>query len=248
MTSRGAALRFILTLLALVQTRRKEGDKARLIDFGFEVAGTSRARGWADLIAPDAVDSNSDGVFLSARDKRARSVRNALGTLTKAGLVNVPGPQGQRDRFEKFALLNERGVDVVGEAEEYRVPKKAEPTFTMPGGFVKHGWLHVLEDSEIALLLMVACAKEAWWEGGLLVVPAEIRLRNYGIHRDAYSAACKTLEWFGLLTVKPMGRHEDGRAEQGVLQVHRLGLVHDGFEVPAVKAVADTLKLQLSRH
>ncbi|WP_448711920.1 hypothetical protein [Microbacterium profundi] len=119
----------------------------------------------------------------------------------------------------------------------------------MPGGFITHGWLHVLEDSEIALLLMVACAKEGWWDRGLLAMPPEIRLRNYGIHRDAFSAACKTLKWFGLLTVTEMGRHEDGRAEEGVLQVHRLGLVPGGFEAPAVKTVAEeTLKVELSRR
>lgn len=247
-TSRGAALRFAVTLLAFVQTNRKPGAKARLSDFGIEIGGNSRERGWADLIAADATDSNRGGVFLTARDKRARSVRNALKALAEAGIVSIPGEPGARNRFEEFVLLNERGVEAVGEAEEYRVPKNSEETFTMPAGFVANGWLHVLEDSEIALLMMVACRRGGWPENGLLVVPADVRLRNYGIHRDAYSSARKTLEWFGLLEVEEVGRHGDGRAENAELRVHRLGLSPVGFEEPAAQTMIDALTHQIARR
>jgi hypothetical protein len=77
------------------------------------------------------------------------------------------------------------------------------------GRFVMNGWLHVLEDSEITLLLMVACGRgtlvatsEADISPGEVAIPAEVRLRRYGIHRDPFSAARKTLEWFGLLDVR----------------------------------------------
>ena len=110
---RGAALRFALTLLALVQTKRKPGAKARLIDLGLEVTGSSQKLGWADFLAADAADSNSGGVYLTARDKRARSVRNARMNLESAGLVSVPGAPGLRNRFENFVLLNERGIDTL---------------------------------------------------------------------------------------------------------------------------------------
>jgi hypothetical protein len=247
-TSRGAALRFAVTLLAFVQTERKPGAKARLKEFGIEITGNSRVLGWADLIAADAADSNSGGVFLTARDKRARSVRNALTALEEAGLVSVPGKPGARNRFEEFILLNERGIEAVGEAEEYRVPTNSESTFDMPAGFVTNGWLHVLEDSEIALLLMVACRRRGWIDNGLLVVPSDVRLRNYGIHRDAYSSARKTLEWFGLLRVEEMGRHGDGRAENSELRVHRLGLMPSGFEEPAAKTMISALSYQIARR
>jgi hypothetical protein len=248
MSSRGAALRFELTLVALVQTKRKPGARAKLIEFGYEVRGTSRTRGWTDLLASDATDSNRAGVLLTARDKRARSVRNALLALSDAGLVDIAGGPGERDRYEQFVLLNERGVEVLGEAEEYRVPTKSEPTFALPNGFVKNGWLQVLEDSEIAVLLMVACAKGGWWDRGGLVVPPDVRLRNYGIHRDVYSSARKTLDWFGLLRVDEVGRHPDGRAENGEQHTHRLGLRPEGFDASAVVTVIDALKGQLARR
>lgn len=248
MSSRGVALRFVLTLLALVQTARKPGAKARLVEFGFEVGGHRSARGWADLIVTDATNSNRDGVYITARDKRTRSVRSALIALAEAGLVDVPGAPSERNRFEKFVLLDERGADAVGDAQEYRVPSKAESTFTMPSGFITNGWLHVLEDSEIAILLMVACAKDGWWDQGLLVMPPEVRLQNYGIHRDVFSSARKTLDWFGLLRVEEMGRHDDGRAENGEQHAHRLRLALDGFDKPAAPTVIDALTGQLARR
>lgn len=246
-SSRGAALRFALTLLAVVQTNRKPDTKARLSKLGIEIGGSSRKLGWADFLVADATDSTLGGVHITARDKRARSVRNALTILEAAGLVSVPGEPGERNRFENFVLLNERGAEAVGEAEEYRIPNSSEATFTIPAGLFEKGWLHILEDSEIALLLMVACKKDGWIDNGFLVVPADVRLRRYGIHRDAYSSARKTLEWFGLLEVEELKRHGDGKAENSELLLHRLRLVPAGFEKPAALTMIQALSDQIAR-
>jgi hypothetical protein len=78
-------------------------------------------------------------------------------------------------------------------------------------------------------------------------MPADVRLLNYGIHRDAYSTARKTLEACGLLEVEEISRHEDGRAEDGDLRVHRLGLVRGGFDAPAAETMLQVLKYQVQR-
>lgn len=245
---RGANLRFELSLIALAQSVRRPGDKAKLNTLGLKVKGSSRAPGWADLLVADSEDGVLGSTFVTARDKRTRSVRSSFEALQRAGLVGIPGVPGERDRFERFVLLNEQGVEAIGEAEEYTVPTRDEEMFVMPAGFVTNGWVHVLEDSEIALLLMVGCRKGGWPEGDLLVIPPDVRLRQYGIHRDAYSAARKTLEWFGLLRVEEVGRHGDGRAENGELRVHRLGLEVGGFDRPAIETVARALQEQLARR
>lgn len=198
-TSRGSALQFALTLLSLAQMNRTAGKTAHLSRLNIQIPGTSKTVGWADMVSAEPEDSHLGGLLITARNKRARTVRSALETLAAAGLVLIPGEARARNRFEDFVLLNEAGIDAVGEAEEYAVPTSSESTFGMPAGFITNGWLHLLEDSEIALLLMVACRQGGWPDDGLLAVPAEIRLRNYGIHRDPYSSARKTLEWFGLL-------------------------------------------------
>lgn len=84
-----------MTLIALSQKLRAPGGKARLSELGLTVAGSASELGWADLVASDAIDSNNRGVFLTARDKRARTVRSALSALHGAGLVDVPGLGGR---------------------------------------------------------------------------------------------------------------------------------------------------------
>lgn len=247
-TGRGGALRFELMLIAVAQANRKAGTRARLKDLPIESVGSAGSLGWTDLLSADAVDSQNRDVYITARVKRARSVRSALNSLETAGLVLLPERQGARGRYENLFLLNESGRDVLGEVEEYRVPRAADTTFTMPEGFISNGWLHVLEDSEIALLLMVACGKGGFLDGGLIAMDSQIRLQHYGIHRDSFSAARKTLEWFGLLHVEELGRHDDGRAEETELRVHRLGLLRDGFDEPAPQLVVNALRGQLARH
>lgn len=247
-TSRGAALRFELTLLALTQLVRKPGAKARLTDLNLPLAGDSQTTAWADLVAaaPSGDSQTRDG-FYSSRDKRTRSVRTALTTLEAAGLVSTPRSKSSR-QYDKFVLLQEAGREAQGESEEYTVPKAgAEDIYTLAPGFVTNGWLHSLEDSEICLLLMIACRHGGFIENGLLAMPGEVRLRHYGIHRDRYSAARKTLEWFGLIRVEESGRRGDGRALDDERLLHRMAISTDGFAAPALETIRTNIEHQLRR-
>lgn len=246
-SSLGSALRLELTVIALLQLHRKPGARAHLADLEIPIAGDSQHTGWADLVAALPTDSNVGGIYHNARDKRARTVRKALERLETAGLVDIPGKPGERNRFEGFVPLHEAGAEAHGEREEYAIPEMSVAAFAMPPGFVLNGWLHLLEDSEIAVLLMAACGSGSWVEDGLQAFPGAVRLRHYGIHRDPYSAARKTLEWFGLLEVKEVRRHEDGRAEDDDRYVHRIGLCTAGFEEPALPAIQAALQRQLHR-
>jgi len=246
-SSQGSALRLQLIAMALLQLHRKPGTKARLADLEIPIAGSSKQTGWADLVAAQPTDSNRGGVFITSRDKRARTVRKALATLEGAGLVDVPGPSGKRNRFEGFVLLHEAGVDAFGEHQEYATPAVSESAFVMPAGFVLNSWLHVLEDSEISVLLMAACRRRSWSDDGLWAFPGAVRLQHYGIHRDSYSAARKTLEWLGLLKIREIGRHDDGRAEDDERLLHRIGLDPAGFEHPALPTMQNMIRGQLAR-
>ena len=244
-SSQGSTLGFLLTLLALVQWRRRLGAKANLGEFGLDVAGSSGRPGWADLVGRTAADAHTGNYMSSSRDKRARMVRSCLRTLKKAGLVDIASFSG-RAQYGNFTLLNETGREAVGELEEYKVPGRGDMCFSLPFDFVRNGWVHVLADSEIAVLLMVACAQGSWVDDGLVAIPAGVRLGNYGIHRDPFSSALKTLQWFGLLEVREVGRHTDGRAEEDERMLHRLGLKPAGFASPAVAVMREALGTQLS--
>lgn len=246
-SGQSSALRLELTALALAQLHRRPGAKAHLFELGIPIAGSTNETGWADLVAAQPIDTNNHGMLVTSRDKRARTVRSSLTTLDHAGLVTVPGSTRQLNRFENFALLNEIGTDVLGERQEYTVPTNDESQFTMPPGFILNNWLHLLEDSEITVLLMAACRRGAWTEDGLYAFPGAVRLLNYGIHRDPYSRARKTLEWLGLLEVKEIGRHSDGRAEDDVRYLHRIGLVPNAFNQPALATMRKMIAEQLGR-
>ncbi|SDL33755.1 hypothetical protein SAMN05428985_11513 [Nocardioides sp. YR527] len=246
--SLGSALRLELTTLALLQLRRKPGVRARLSDLEIPIAGDSQHAGWADLVAALPTDSNVGGHFYNSRDKRARTVRSALKRLEKDGLVDASAGPGAKNRFENFVPLHEAGADARGEREEYTIPELGSSfVFAVPPGFILNGWLHVLEDSEIAVLLMAACGAGGWWDRDGQVFSGEVRLLHYGIHRAPFAAARKTLEWFGLLDVEEIDRHVDGRAEFNLHRVHRITLRGAGFEVQALPAIQDAIERQLKR-
>ena len=254
-TSQGAALRFYLAALAAAQISAKPGEKSTV---ALPLAGDSQGLGWDDVVATGAVPTGGGATVSMTRDKKARSLRTALKTLHDARLVQVGGEPGERGRFNNFVLLSDAGWQVPGaDPLPYTVPKTNERFFTLPAGFVTNGWLNVLEDSELAVLLMAACGLYSLHQlkpgfdlkDGEVAISGDARLRRYGIHRDPFSAARKTLEWFGLLDVREVARHmEDGRGEDGEMNLHRLSLVREGFDSNGFDVVRHVMKVQLERR
>jgi len=184
-------------------------------------------------------------------DKKFRQVQSGLQRLRDAQLVALPQRKiGARDAtiYEDFRLLDERGGREVGEPLDYHVPKSSEPTFELPAAFINNGWVHVLEDTEISLLLMVACGLGKN-PGADVAIPGEVRLLQYGISKDAFDSHF-LLNRMGLLNVQEVGRHEDGRAEdyeQNGALLHRLRLMPEGFEQDALERLKSVVKYELQR-
>lgn len=247
-SSIGSALRLELTVLSLLQIHRKPGARARLSDLGIPIAGHSSQTGWADLVGSLPPNTHGGRDYYASRDKRARTVGTALSTLQSAALVDLAGAPGKKNRYENFVPLQEVGAQWVGDREEYEIPALSDKSvFTLPAEFVLNGWLHVLEDSEVTALLMIACGAGAWRDGDLQVFSGEVRLRSYGIHRAPFSGARKSLESLGLIEVEEIDRHGDGRAEDNQQSVHRIGLRTSGFEEPALATAIEAMKQQLTR-
>lgn len=246
-TSRGAALRLELTALALAQARASRAG-VRLASIPVR-AQTRSERGWVDLIASPTQRPLAGRVSISELDKRQRHVQTALRTLAAAGLVELPAPRGTKTVFDGFVLGNEEGPGSRADAGliEYRVPTLKEHTFAIPAAVITQGWVHVLEDSEINLLLMIACGQGTLPDPTHVAVPGDVRLLQYGIGRDSYSNAHATLKDLGLIEVVEVGRHEDGRVieygkHDGEAHVHRLRLLLDGFGRPAHATLVDVLR------
>jgi hypothetical protein len=251
-TSQGAALRLYLTALAVAQISTKPGNK--FINQR-PLIGNSNQTGWDDLLASKAEPSGHGRDYASVRNKKDRSLRNGLETLRAAGLVHLTGEPGKRGRHDGFIVLEDIGRQNTGDPLQYTVPGRKDDYFTLPAGFVTNGWIHVLEDSEIAVLLMVACGyyglsrmtAQADILDGEVAVSGEVRLTRYGIHRSLFTTARKTLDWFGLLNVREIDRWADGRGEDGSTHLHRLRMVPEAFERNALEVTRNVLDTQLQR-
>lgn len=250
-SSQGSALRFYLMALAVAQMTKRAGGRPDDRPLG----GSSDRPGWTDFIATDAEDQGAGKIYIPAKEKRARSIRSSLRTLESAGLVAFRESAGGRGRYENFVLLDEAGSQLneagtrMNDAELYRVPSARAATITLPAEFITNSWLHVLEDSELTLLLMIAYGRGTLPDvDGYVAIPSEVRLLHYGIGRDPFSRARKTLEWFGLVDVQEVGRHHDGKAEgdEGLF-LHRFSLKRDGFVQPGLLTVTSTLEEKLGR-
>jgi DNA-binding transcriptional ArsR family regulator len=241
---RGSALRLELIALAVAQRRKAGSEFINDLPLAPGYADDDGSPAWVELITTPAQYASAGRFRATPLTKRRRSLTDALDALKEAGLVDYPRAGDARGRREGFLLMDERVMSPTG-GLTYRVPTSKEPTVTVPQGFLHEGWLHVLEDSEIALLLMVRCGlgklpdSEGW-----VAIPAGERLLNYGLSRDAFSAAHPILREMGLLEVQSVGRHSDGRVidfrSEGP-SLHRLKLVPEGFEEPAYDVALESL-------
>jgi hypothetical protein len=206
-SSRGAALRIILIALFEAQIRTRLGtypDNERPLFTERDTVG------WIDLLATDASPSGSGRSYMGTGAKKGRQFCRTLDRLVSEQLVALPATSG--NIHEGFRLLNEGGrhyidrnggyrarLSHVVDNERYRVPRRTDPTFLVPMQLFTNGWIHVLEDSELALLLILAFL-QAKNPGEAFVISSAERILHLGLGRDAYEAH-RMLQRLGLATV-----------------------------------------------
>ncbi|HEY3514613.1 MAG TPA: hypothetical protein VGL36_35865 [Kribbella sp.] len=248
MSGRGAALRFYLTAIAEAQIRLEPGKKA---DNPIPIRhDTEDVVSWVDLIASSTAARSGSVLDIHARDKKQRMIHTALNTLEGAELVQMLKPAGARNRYDGFVLLNEVGARRKADPLQYAVPTAADNPVALPAELITSGWLHLLEDSEIATLLMVACKTGTVVNDGSCAIPGDVRVKHYGLGRDAFEAH-KMLRWLGLVDVASYGRWVDGTHvddygnEEAML--YRITLKPDGFKADPAERLQQALETQLGR-
>jgi hypothetical protein len=236
---RGIALRLYLTALFVAQSRLPgaiPGNKLPLADADAAVS-------WIDLIATPA-ERHSGRVYSGQREKKLRQVHDALRRLSSPEVQLVSLPNSRRTpagRYEGFLLMHEGGAPASGEDNHlYTVPAPESKTMYLPAGLFLNGWIHVLEDSELAFLLMLACLRSRL-DKAQVFATSEVRLLQFGLGRDAYESH-GVLSQLGLVRVQP-GPHPGrryGKAGRYLRsdppKLHRFELLNDGFGEPAISA------------
>ena len=246
-TPRGAALRVYLTALLEAQTRVRPGQHP-----GNARPLASRPGGkiaWIDLLASDAEAYGEGKYQMSVAAKKTRQMTSAIGRLAEEELVELTGTgKPGAKKYEGFLLMQELGRRPHGSAMPYTVPViKREQAFPVPVTLFINGWVHVLQDSELAFILMMAANDHAAG-GQQFMITAADRLHRFGMKHDGYEAHAM-LSRLGLVDVTPDGRRRsDGTVEEfnseGKPLPHVLRFTPDGFGRDAFT----TLSAELDRR
>lgn len=250
MSPRGAALRLMLIALFEAQIYARAG-KRRLNNRPLQAP--SQQIGWTDLLASDARPSGAGKTYMGIQAKKGRHIRNALSRLNEEELVALPllrDPGNKYEKYEGFLLQHEGGRRAIGPNDVYHVPRKNEPIFTVPASLFTNGWIHVLEDTELAFLLMLAYLQSGQ-PNAEFRVPSDTRVLHLCIGRDAYEAH-KLFDRLDIasVTIDP-GRHLDGKVEnygKGVRALpHTFRLLPTGLEQNGLAALMEDINYQISR-
>lgn len=231
---RGIALRLYLTALFVAQSRLPGALPANKLP----LAAADAAVSWSDLVATPGVPRRYQG----QREKKLRQIHDALRRLSSAEFQLVRLPNFQRaptGGYEGFLLLREGGRPADGDDNQlYTVPAPDAKTMYLPGGLFRSGWIHVLEDSELAFLLMLACLRSRS-DKAQVFATGEERLLQFGLGRDAYESHL-VLSRLGLVGVHA-GPHPGRRygktgryLRSDPPKLHRFQLLNEGFDEPAM--------------
>lgn len=246
MSPRGAALRVFLAALFERQARTRPGNRLPL------AAGGAGVISWIDLVASDAESSGTGKYHMSASAKKIRQMESALDRLAAEELVELIGAEEPgTGKYEKYRLMHEGGRRATGPNVSYQVPDpQRERAFPVPATLFTDGWVHVLEDTELAFILMMASGHHTMGGQAFRITAAD-RLLRFGIGRDAYEAHMM-LSRLGLVTVtQDPGRHLDGKVRDfgsgGKAIPHTLGFVPAGFERDAFTTLSAQIDYLLGR-
>jgi hypothetical protein len=246
MSPRGAALRVFLAALLERQARTRPGNRLPI------AGGGNGSVSWVDLLASEATSSGTGKYYMSESAKKIRQLENTLDRLAAEELVAfTSGKKPGTGKYERFKLMNEGGRRATGPNVEYELPDpKQEAVFGIPVALFTSGWLHVLEDTELAFLLMVMRCSHSM-AGVPFRIPAADRLLRFGIGRDAYDAHVLLSE-LGLITVtEDPGRHVDGKVKDygagGMALPHTLSFNPAGFDRDGLSALHSAIDNLLGR-
>jgi hypothetical protein len=246
MSPNGIALRFYLIALLEAQVRTRAG--ARPGDNPMALRGEGPEIGWSDFVATSAVASGEGRTRMSLLDKKVRQLQTTLKRLDAENLVDLPNKKRTQGKYERF-LLNRDDARHHHVTDLYRVPNADESTFAVPLELFTRGWIYVLEDSELALLLITARNFSKYGQQQQ-PLPGGVRVMNYGLGQDSFEAH-RVLEYLGLIDVSSdYRRQSNGQVAdydtKGPADPHKLLFIPAGLEKHAVTTFLTAIQDQLA--
>lgn len=247
LSPRGLALSLSLTTMLDAQMRLLPGQVVARNER--TIRADTHHDGWTNYVATDAQMADKGKVFKTVRAKKVRHIQSGLIRLANEKLIHLPyDDRGQRD-YDGFTLLRD-DARATGDNDEYKVPDAEDEYFTVPLTLFTNGWIHVLEDSELVLLLITARFR---CKNGDTPQPMSSgpRKLNYGLTKDSYESAHRVLDYLKIITViADWSRTSDGRVnglrDRGA-QPHHLGFNPEMLDQPAYPTIVDTITKQIAK-
>lgn len=239
-SANGAALRIFLTALFDAQTSTAKAGTHPTNRRPLK--GTRGITGWIDLIASPAQYARRGAGAATINDKKLRQLDATLVRLASDELIMLPNVEAGANKRAGFELLDEGGQRAQGPNDRYVLPKPAEKgVFSIPLTLFTQGWVHCLEDTELAMLLLLA---EAGAKRKPVKIQSDYRLRHCGLGRDAYEAHIM-LNRLGLITVLPdPNRRPNGKVEGYGMKgarLHTFNMFPENLATPAYDAVTNAI-------
>lgn len=205
--------------------------------------------GWVGLLA---VTAKVSAKGRSAMDNRLRQVKSAIDRLVREDAATLPAADRARDKYERFLLRNDGGVQPGLPAEEHYVTPRRNEGVDIPVEFYTKNWLHCLTDSEIALWLtlrLLAIEHPAAARESGVFMSDGTRRHRFGLTRDAYESHA-ALRLFGLIKGVDNGpRWRAGRSaqlrEQGLVEPLHFVLDDRVLSDSATDVVSEVLRYRI---
>jgi hypothetical protein len=264
---RGIAMR--LYLLAIFEAQCRLAPGRPLANNTRPLNAQGQEPGWSDLVAIDASYSARHGDYLVDNVKNHRTtqsrtleqVKGALRTLEKEDLVGLETRKARHAKdYAHFALMSEAGRGVLPTPRAYSVPSAGQ-TIDIPHQFFVHGWIHVLQPSEIFTWLVLNWLRGRFpgsHEKSGVFLYGKVREEVFGLKRDSYEDGCAILEGLGLIkrVYKPtsLGTDESDEFSFAItlnlsdpvrFEPHRYQVMDEGLEQNAMRITRKFVQTKL---
>lgn len=244
---RGRTPSFLLTTLLEAQMRLAPGQTATRNKL--PVKAENGRTGWTDFVATDAKDATQGRVYMSVRSKKVRQIQSSLTRLATENLIHLPENKDSKRQYDGFMLKREDAART-GDNDFYTVPDDVSEYFTVPLTLFTNGWIHVLEDSELIMLLIGARFFADYGDKPHPLNPGARKL-HYGLSRDSFEAGHRMLDYLGILNVisdyqRSTNGKVDGYSDRGA-KPHLLRFLPDALNAPAYPTIIEIINEQLSR-
>lgn len=198
-TAQGSLLQFKLAILAEAQLRTGLGGAP---DNKRPLMVDDTTVDWSDLFPLEAKPTGGRRAsYRTVQDLRRDQLVGNVDKLIERGFLREPDRDPPSTRFdaEGFLLLEENGPRPGYAGDPYLVPKTPKGCFTIPYSLIENGWLFVLPEAALVMILFAARHYDPDAKDGF-VMSAEDRVRFFGISPSTYTQA-QMLDTMGVLEV-----------------------------------------------